>query len=99
MIWKDGKDGVVWKGGVAVIGGGWLLGWAAPFGRPVALTLGPPLSLPLGGGGRWLAGEGTRCYVLGVLLRWRWEWWSFELRCERLERIGRMGWCVVRVLR
>ena len=37
---------------------------AAPHGRPVALTLGPPLSLPLGGGGRWLAGEGTVCGVL-----------------------------------
>ena len=32
---------------------------AAPHGRPVALTLGPPLNLPLGGGGEWLAGEGT----------------------------------------
>ena len=31
----------------------------APLGRPVALTLEPPLYLPLGGGGRWLAGEGT----------------------------------------
>ena len=37
---------------------------AAPHGRPVALTLGPPLSLLLGGGGRWLAGEGTVCGVL-----------------------------------
>ena len=36
----------------------WVVG---PLGRPVALTLGPPLNLPLGGGGEWLAGEGTCC--------------------------------------
>ena len=39
---------------------------AAPHGRPVALTLGPPLNLPLGGGGRWLADPGTRCCGRGV---------------------------------
>ena len=48
---------------------------AAPHGRPVALTLGPPLNLPLGGGGRWLADPGTRCCgrgvaVKGVLVVW-----------------------------
>ena len=60
-IGKDGKDGWVKLGVVAVIKGVvvWVVGRAP--GRPVALTLGPPLNLPLGGGGRWLAGEGTRC--------------------------------------
>ena len=38
---------------------GRLFGGWPPLDRPVALTLGPPLNLPLGGGGRWLAGEGT----------------------------------------
>ena len=33
-IWKDRKDG-----GVAVMLGYWLFGWAAPLGCPVALTL------------------------------------------------------------
>ena len=32
------------------------------------LTLGPPLNLPLGGGGRWLEGEGT-VVVGGVVVR------------------------------
>ena len=34
----------------------WVVAAPWPLG---ALTLGPPLNLPLGGGGRWLAGEGT----------------------------------------
>ena len=46
-------------GVVAVIKGVVVWVGAAPHGRPVALTLGPPLNLPLGGGGEWLAGEGT----------------------------------------
>ena len=36
------------------------------------LTLGPPLNLPLGGGGRWLEGRGFNCvlcYSLGSRLR------------------------------
>ena len=53
--------GVLWEGVVAVNGGVVVWVVAAPLGRPVALTLGPPLNLPLGGGGEWLAGEGTRC--------------------------------------
>ena len=31
------------------------------------LTLGPPLNLPLGGGGRWLEGEGVMDWIGGVL--------------------------------
>ena len=39
-IGNDGKDGVVWKGGVAVNGGGWWFGWwPQPLGHRVALTL------------------------------------------------------------
>ena len=54
---------MLWEGVGAVMEG--VVVWvAAPHGRPVALTLGPPLSLPLGGGGRWLAGEGMVCGVL-----------------------------------
>ena len=40
----------------------WFGWWSAALR---ALTLGPPLNLPLGGGGEWLAGEGTRCWLLG----------------------------------
>ena len=58
MIWNDGNDGVLWDGGTAVIAGWVVLDRVAPLGRPVALTLGPPLNLPLGRGGKWLAGEG-----------------------------------------
>ena len=61
-IGNDGKDGVVWKGGVAVNGGGWWFGWWwPPLGRPVALTKGPPLNLPLGRGRGMARGRGDGC--------------------------------------
>ena len=68
---RIGKDGVVFEGGVAV-----MVGLVVGVGRapwpPVALTRGPLLNLPLGGGGRRLAGEGTvvvgeGASVMGVL--------------------------------
>ena len=49
------------KGGHVVAVMGMVVWVVGPLGRPVALTLGPPLNLPLGGGGEWLAGEGTCC--------------------------------------
>ena len=65
------RMGVLWEGVVAVNGEGVVVwGWPAPHGRPVALTLGPPLNLPLGGGGEWLAGEGTRCCGRGYCGGW-----------------------------
>ena len=57
-------------GVVAVIKGVVVWVGAAPLGRPVALTLGPPLNLPLGGGGRWLAGEGTVVVGEGASVDW-----------------------------
>ena len=69
-IGNDGKDGVVREGGVAVNGGGWWFGWWwPPLGRPVALTLRPPLNLPLGGGGVIARGRGDVLLWEGVVLR------------------------------
>ena len=35
-----------------------MTGFGAAMTGSFTLTLGPPLNLPLGGGGRWLEGEG-----------------------------------------
>ena len=73
------------KGGHVVAVMGMVVWVVGPLGRPVALTLGPPLNLPLGGGGEWLAGEGTCCCgrgvaaVMGVLVGW--GWWG-EVRAS-----------------
>ena len=67
-IGKDGKDGGVIVKGVFGEEKGWWFGWwPAPLGRPVALTLGPPLNLPLGRGRGMARGRGDGCCVVGVL--------------------------------